>query len=237
MQNHINKIIISLLLVVGVMALPAITEASRIKELAKLEGVRSNQLIGYGLVVGLNGTGDSAGTQFTIQSLVNMMERLGVTVNPAEVKVDNVAAVIVTASLPPFARAGNTIDVEVASVGDADNLAGGTLLMTPLKAADGKNYAVAQGPLIVGSLAFGGKGAKVQKNHPTAGRIPGGALIEREVPFVFGSLKELNYRLNNSDFTTITRMSRVVNDRFGSSTAHPLDAGQMQIIVLYEAYC
>ena len=235
MKNYMYKIMIVLLLVIGVMALPAITEASRIKELAKLEGVRSNQLIGYGLVVGLNGTGDSAGTQFTIQSLVNMMERLGVTVNPAEVKVDNVAAVIVTASLPPFARAGNTIDVEVASVGDADNLAGGTLLMTPLKAADGKNYAVAQGSMIVGSLAFGGKGAKVQKNHPTAGRIPGGALIEREVPFVFSAQEKLNYRLNDSDFTTITRMSKVVNDRFGSVIANPLDAGQMEVAVP-EAY-
>ena len=230
MKNSSPKIIILLMLCWSTIFL-APADASRIKELAKLEGVRSNQLIGYGLVVGLNGTGDSAGTQFTIQSLVNMMERLGVTVNPDEVKVDNVAAVIVTASLPPFARAGNAIDVDVSSIGDADNLAGGTLLMTPLKAADGKNYAVAQGSLIVGSLAFGGKAAKVQKNHPTAGRIPGGALIEREVPFVFGTQEALKYRLNDSDFTTVSRMSKAVNHHFGDSIARSLDAGQMQVTV------
>lgn len=207
------------------------SEASRIKELAQLEGVRSNQLVGYGLVVGLNGTGDSASTQFTIQSLVNMMERLGVTVDPDKVKVSNVAAVVVTAALPPFSRAGTAIDVSVSSVGDANNLAGGTLLMTPLKAADGKIYAVAQGPLVVGSLAFGGKAAKVQKNHPTAGRIPDGALVEREVPFVFGQRSELNYRLKDSDFTTISRMSEAVNQHFGGKIARSLDSGQMQVMV------
>lgn len=206
-------------------------DASRIKELAQLEGVRSNQLVGYGLVVGLNGTGDSDKTSFTIQSLVNMMERLGVTVNPAQVEVDNVAAVIVTAELPPFARAGSAIDVSVSSVGDADNLAGGTLLMTPLNAADGQVYAVAQGSLVVGSLAFGGKAATVQKNHPTSGRIPGGAMIEREVPYVFGETDVLNYRLKNSDFTTASRMSEVINQYFGQALASSLDAGQLEIII------
>lgn len=160
-----------------------------------------------------------------------MMERLGVTVNPNSVKVDNVAAVVVTADLPPFARAGSTIDVSVASIGDADNLAGGTLLMTPLKAADGKIYAVAQGSMVVGSLAFGGKAAKVQKNHPTSGRIPDGALVEREVPFSFGDLKELNYRLKNSDFTTVSRMTEAVNKRFGGPYARSLDGGQMQVSI------
>ncbi len=234
MKDMSHKIIIALLILWGVVLIST-AEASRIKELAKLEGVRSNQLIGYGLVVGLNGTGDSANTQFTIQSLVSMMERLGVTVNPDTIKVDNVAAVIVTANLPPFARAGNTIDVSVSSVGDADNLAGGTLLMTPLKAADGKYYAVAQGAMVVGSLAFGGKAAKVQKNHPTAGRIPDGALVEREVPFVFGEESELNYRLKESDFTTVSRMSEAVNQHFGGTPARSIDAGQMQVMVP-EAY-
>jgi flagellar P-ring protein FlgI len=223
-----HKIIVIMLFLWGVVLLST-AEASRIKELAQLEGVRSNQLIGYGLVVGLNGTGDSSSTQFTIQSLVSMMERLGVTVNPEEVKVDNVAAVVVTAGLPAFARAGSTIDVAVSSIGNADNLAGGTLLMTPLKAADGKIYAVAQGSLVVGSLAFGGKAAKVQKNHPTAGRIPDGALVEREVPFVFGTQPELNYRLNNSDFTTASRVQEAINNHFGGSFARCLDAGQVQI--------
>ena len=230
-MNRSSHKIILILMAVWVCVLASTAQASRIKELAHLEGVRSNQLVGYGLVVGLNGTGDSDSTQFTTQSLVNMMERLGVTVNPANVEVDNVAAVIVTADLPPFARAGNKIDVEVASVGDAENLAGGTLLMTPLKAADGKVYAVAQGSLVVGSLAFGGKAAKVQKNHPTAGRIPGGALVEREVPFNFGDEHELRYRLKESDFTTVARMSAAVNQHFGTAIARSLDAGQMQVAV------
>lgn len=230
MKIKTNKVIIALLILWGVVLLST-SEASRIKELAQIEGVRSNQLIGYGLVVGLNGTGDSASTQFTIQSLVSMMERLGVTVNPDTVKADNVAAVVVTADLPPFARAGNTIDVSVSSIGDADNLAGGTLLMTPLKAADGKYYAVAQGAMVVGSLAFGGKAAKVQKNHPTSGRIPDGGLVEREVPFVFGEHNQLNYRLKDSDFTTVARMSQAVNEHFGSQIARSLDAGQMQVQV------
>ncbi len=222
------KIILTILLFCGV-TFVSTASASRIKELATLEGVRSNQLIGYGLVVGLNGTGDSTDTEFTIQSLVNMMERFGVTVDPAKVEVDNVAAVVVTAQLPAFARAGNIIDVNVASIGDAENLAGGALLMTPLTAADGRNYAVAQGPLVVGSLAFGGKAAKVQKNHPTAGRIPGGAIVEREVPFAFGDMTELNYRLKNSDFTTVSRMRAAVNNHFGEVIAHSLDAGQLHV--------
>jgi len=228
MKIKTYKIIIALLIFWGVILLST-AEASRIKELAQLEGVRSNQLIGYGLVVGLNGTGDSASTQFTVQSLVSMMERLGVTVNPDLVKVDNVAAVVVTAELPPFARAGSTIDVSISSIGDADNLAGGTLLMTPLTAADGKHYAVAQGALVNGALAFGGKAAKVQKNHPTAGRIPDGALVEREVPFVFSELEELHYRLKNSDFTTASRMSETVNQYFGGDFSHCLDGGQIQV--------
>jgi flagellar P-ring protein precursor FlgI len=230
MKRLQNKVIISLLILWAALLLST-AEASRIKELAQLEGVRSNQLVGYGLVVGLNGTGDSASTEFTIQSLVNMMERLGVTVDPDKVNVANVAAVVVTADLPPFARAGSTIDVSVASVGDASNLAGGTLMMTPLKAADGKVYAVSQGSLVVGSLAFGGKAAKVQKNHPTSGRIPDGALVEREVPFVFGQRRELKYRLKDSDFTTVSRMSEAVNKHFGGAIASSLDAGQMQVLV------
>ncbi len=230
MSKKISKLLIALTVVWGLL-LTAHVEASRIKELAELEGVRGNQLVGYGLVVGLDGTGDSASTRFTVQSLVNMMERLGVAVNPSLVKVDNVAAVIVTAELPPFARAGNTIDVSVSSIGDADNLAGGTLLMTPLNAADGNVYAVAQGPLVVGSLAFGGKAARVQQNHPTSGRIPGGAFIEREVPFVFGENNVLNYRLKNSDFTTVSRMRDAVNQHFGTTLARSVDGGQLKIQV------
>jgi len=230
MKDSTLKIIILLLLFWGALLLTT-AEASRIKELAQLEGVRSNHLVGYGLVVGLNGTGDSSDTQFTFQSLVSMMNHLGVAVDQNEIDIANVAAVIVTAELPPFARAGSSIDVAVSSIGDAESLAGGTLLMTPLKAADGKIYAVAQGSLVNGALAFGGKAAKVQKNHPTAGRIPDGALIEREVPFVFGEQSELNYRLKNSDFTTVSRMTKAVNQYFGGQYARSLDAGQMQVQV------
>jgi flagellar P-ring protein precursor FlgI len=225
---NINKLMAAFLLIWGGLMLSS-AQASRVKELAQIEGVRSNQLVGYGLVVGLNGTGDSASTSFTIQSLANLMERLGVTVDPDDISVDNVAAVVVTADLPAFARAGGSIDVSVSSIGDAENLAGGTLLMTPLKAADGQVYAVAQGALVVGSLAYGGKAAEVQKNHPTVGRIPGGALVEREVPFVFGRNQELNYRLKDADFTTMARMTQEVNNHFGGPYAKAVDGGQMTV--------
>lgn len=205
-------------------------KAARLKDIATLAGVRSNQLVGYGLVVGLNGTGDSASTEFTIQSLVNMMERLGVTVDKSLVKVDNVAAVIVTAELPPFAKAGSTIDILVSSVGDASNLSGGSLLMTPLKAADGKIYAVAQGPVAIGALAFGGKAAAVQKNHPTVGRIPGGAIVEREVPLNLDpAAEELSYQLRQADFTTVSRMVGVINSHFSQNIAKAVDSASLDI--------
>jgi len=219
------------LVAVGVfgLLLPAVATASRIKDIASLQGVRENQLIGYGLVVGLNGTGDSTRTRFTVQSLVNMLERLGVSVNRSQVKVDNVAAVMVTAELPPFAKAGNNLDVLVSSLGDAESLLGGTLLLTPLKGPDGQVYAVAQGPLLVGALSFGGKAAKVQTNHPTVGRIPNGGLIEREVPFALPEGAPLVYRIKESDFTTISRMNSVVNARFGAGVAQPLDGASLQV--------
>ncbi len=209
--------------------LPGTALATRIKDIASLEGVRGNQLVGYGLVVGLDGTGDSDSTEFTVQSLVSMMERLGVTVNRNLVQVDNVAAVMVTAELPAFAKAGTTIDVQVASIGDADSLVGGSLLMTPLKGPDGNVYAVAQGPLVVGSLAFGGKAAKVQKNHPTAGRIPNGAFVEREVAFALNPAEALTYRLMQPDFTTVSRMAAVINEFFHSELARPIDGGSLRI--------
>ncbi|MCF6178516.1 MAG: flagellar basal body P-ring protein FlgI [Geopsychrobacter sp.] len=219
----------AIIILIFLLLLPAIAGAVRVKDLVDIEGVRVNQLVGYGLVVGLNGTGDSKSTIFTIQSLLNMIERMGLTVEPGKVKVDNVAAVMVTAELPAFARPGGRIDVAVASVGDAEDLAGGTLMMTPLKGADGKYYAVAQGPLVVGSLAFGGKAAKVQKNHPTSGRIPGGAIVEREVFNDFEHLTKLNYRLKEADFTTVTRMTQVINDYFGEPIARALDSVAIEV--------
>ncbi len=203
--------------------------ASRIKDLADISGVRSNQLVGYGLVVGLNGTGDSNKTEFTVQSLVNMMERLGMRLNRKDVKVDNVAAVMVTAELPPFAKAGASIDVLASSIGDADSLVGGTLLMTPLKGPDGQVYAVAQGPLAVGAISFGGKAAKVQKNHPTVGRIPGGASVEREIVFNLPESRMLRYQLRDADFTTVTRMAQAINDYFGDTLAAPLDSSSLNV--------
>jgi len=205
---------------------------ARIKDIASLKGVRTNQLVGYGLVVGLNGTGDGSGTKFTTQSLVNMMERLGIHSLSDQVKVANVAAVIVTADLPPFASRGSEIDVLVSSIGDAKSLQGGTLLMTPLKGADNNVYAMAQGPLLVGGFASAGAaGGGVQKNHPTVARIPGGATIEREINFNFNNLSDLTIALNQPDFTTALRMSNAINQELGSPIASPVDAGTVKVDV------
>jgi flagellar P-ring protein precursor FlgI len=221
--NHIIALTLVLTLLCGA------SYASRIKDIADIAGVRKNQLVGYGLVVGLNGSGDSDSTEFTVQSLVNMMERLGMRLDRNEVEVDNVAAVMVTAELPPFAKAGSSIDVLISSIGDADSLTGGTLLMTPLKGADGQVYAVAQGPLSTGALSFGGKAAKVQKNHPTVGRIPDGASVEREVPFRLPEDRKLRYQLRDADFTTVTRMAQAINDYFGASIADPIDSSSINV--------
>ncbi len=207
-------------------------QGARLKDIASLKGVRSNQLVGYGLVVGLNGTGDGAGTKFTIQSLVNMMERMGIHTLASEVKVSNVAAVMVTADLPPFARTGSKLDVLVSSIGDAKSLQGGTLLLTPLKGADNRVYAVAQGPLIVGGFASSGQaGGGVKKNHPTVGRIPGGATVEREVPFDFDRMRNLVISLNDPDFTTALRVSESINKELGAKIAYPADAGTVRLKV------
>ncbi|MDD2900198.1 MAG: flagellar basal body P-ring protein FlgI, partial [Desulfuromonadaceae bacterium] len=180
--------------------------AIRIKDIASFEGVRDNQLIGYGLVVGLNGTGDSDQTRMQTQSVVNMLERMGITTTVIDNKIKNVAAVMVTATLPPFAKQGNRLDVLVSSLGDAKSIAGGTLLMAPLKGADNQVYAVAQGSVLTNSFAFGGQGATAQKNHPTAGRVPSGALIERELPNTLVGKSVLNMNLTVADFTTASRI-------------------------------
>lgn len=190
----------------------------RIRDLADVSGIRENQLVGYGLVMGLNGTGDKSGTKFTIQSLVNMMERMGVTVDKDQVKVKNVAAVMVTAKLPPFAKPGTKINVVVSSLGDAKSLEGGTLMMTPLTAANGKTYAVAQGPLSVGGMNVSSGGAGATKNHPTAGMIPNGAIVEREVPF---QLADNGFNLAFKDYSikNIVRAKNAINDYFKSEIA------------------
>lgn len=208
---------------------------ARIKDIAKLNGVRSNQLIGYGLITGLNGTGDDMKKSlFTLQAVYNMMVRNGITVDPEEIgsiKMKNIAAVMVTAALPPFARSGSNIDVQVSSMGDASSLAGGTLLMTPLKGPDNKVYAVAQGPLTLGAFAFGGKAAKVQQNHPTVGRIANGAIVEKSVPVQIGEDGKLIYQLANADFTTASNMCKTIDQSFGKDTAFPTDSGTVEITI------
>ncbi|MBU1231591.1 MAG: flagellar basal body P-ring protein FlgI [Proteobacteria bacterium] len=208
---------------------------ARIKDIAEINGVRNNQLVGYGLVTGLAGTGDDLKkVLFTRQALYNMLVRQGITVNPTEfekIKVDNVAAVMVTATLPPFSKPGSTIDVQVSSIGDADSLAGGNLLLTPLKGPDGKVYAVAQGPLTIGAFSFGGKAAKAQRNHPTVGRIASGATIERLVPTSFGENGLLSYTLRHSDFTTASNMSTAINQIYGEGTAFPVDSATVNVTI------
>lgn len=213
-----------------IMSLVVTVDAARIKDIAAFDGVRDNQLVGYGLIVGLNGTGDSDQTKFPIQSLVNMLERMGVTVNRSEVKVKNVAAVMVTATLPPFAKQGTKLDVLVSSLGDAKTIAGGTLIMTPLKGADNQVYAVAQGSVLTNSFAFGGQGATATKNHPTAGRISAGALVERELPNVLAGKSAFRLNLSQSDFTTASRVVAAINRKFAGS-ASTSDAGSVTVKV------
>jgi flagellar P-ring protein precursor FlgI len=208
-------------------------QATRIKDLADIEGVRDNQLMGYGLVIGLSGTGDDIKKSvFTKQAIINMIKRLGMAI-PAEVfkqmKTKNAATVMVTAQLPAFSRPGSSLDIQVSSIGDASSLSGGTLLMTPLKGPDGATYAVAQGPLAVGGIAFGGKTAKVQKNFPTSGRVSGGAIVERAVGYALPAGGELLYQLRQTDFTTSSRMTDAINSHFGSGTAHSMDSRSVKV--------
>ena len=207
---------------------PGIVSATRIKDIAAFDGVRDNQLVGYGLIVGLNGSGDSDQTKFPVQSLVSMLERMGVTINRADVKVKNVAAVMVTATLPPFAKQGTKLDVLVSSLGDAKTIAGGTLVMAPLKGADNQVYAVAQGSVLTNSFAFAGQGASATKNHPTAGRIVGGALVERELPNVLTGKSSLRLNLAQADFTTASRIAAAINRSF-KGIAGSSDAGSVMV--------
>jgi len=203
---------------------------SRIKDLANIEGIRQNQLIGYGLVVGLNGTGDTLNnTPFTKQSLQGMLERLGVNIHGQQIRTGNVAAVMVTANLPPFATQGTRIDVTASALGDAKSLLGGTLLVTPLLGADGNVYAVAQGSLAIGGFQVEGEAAKITRGVPTVGRLPNGAIIEREIEFSLATLGQLRLALRNPDFTTAKRIAIAVNDYIGSPVAEPLDPSTVQL--------
>ncbi len=211
-------------------ALPA--SAERIKDLASIQGVRSNQLIGYGLVVGLNGTGDKdTDSPYTLNSLKNMLAQFGVQIPPGtKIKPKNAAAVIVHGDLPPFSKPGQKIDVTVSSLGNAKSLRGGTLLMTPLKGADGKNYALAQGNLVVGGLSAAGQdGSKLTVNIPSAGRIPNGASVEREVPNHFNKGHQVTLNLHEGDFTTAMRVAESINLTIGPATAKAIDATSIKV--------
>jgi len=212
-----------------VCAAPALA-ASRIKDLASVEGIRQNQLIGYGLVVGLNGTGDTLNNiPFTRQSLQAMLERLGVNVRGAQMRTGNVAAVMVTANLPAFGTQGTRMDVTVSALGDAKSLQGGTLLVTPLLGADGNVYAVSQGSLAIGGFQAEGDAAKITRGVPTVGRIANGAIIEREIEFALNRLGQVKLALRNADFTTAKRIAAAVNDFIGSPAAEPLDPSAVQL--------
>ena len=210
---------------------PAPAQAARIKELAAVQGVRSNPLVGYGLVVGLDGTGDqTTSAPFTTQSINALLQQMGVTVPPGtNMQLKNVAAVMVTAQLPAFAQPGQTIDVNVSSLANAKSLRGGTLIATPLKGADGQIYALAQGNLIVGGAGASAGGSKVQINHLSAGRVPEGATVERSVPTPLNQGDSLQLDLNSSDFNTAREVARAINTRMGSGTAQALDGRVVRV--------
>lgn len=231
--SELKRVYGGLVLLVLVVCLPVEAMAVRIKDITDIKGVRQNQLVGYGLVVGLEGTGDGKKTQFTVNSLTHMLRKMGMTVNdPDEVKVENVAAVMVTAELPPFARVGSKIDVLVSSIGDAENLQGGTLIFTPLRAANGDIYAVAQGPVSTGGFSAEGAGGKVQKNFPTVGRVVEGGVVEKEQAVDFNSRDHITLALGKPDFTTASRVAAAVNRAFlGSNPAKTLDAGSIELAV------
>jgi flagellar P-ring protein precursor FlgI len=220
---------ILLLLVSGFQATPA--QATRIKDIGSFMGSRSNQLIGYGLVVGLNGSGDKDKTIFTVSTLANLLDNMGIHVDPLLIKVKNVAAVMITANFPPFLRSGSRVDVQVSSTGDATSLQGGTLLMAPLKGPDGQVYAVAQGPITLGGFSAGGAAGSVTKNHPTVGFISGGALVEREVPNHFGEQQQLVFVLKAPDFSTAMRASQTINGALGGANAQAVDAATIRVEV------
>ncbi len=230
-----KKLFAVLLLALLILSFPVLNETAhakttRIKDIVNIESVRDNQLIGYGLVVGLNGTGDSLkNSPFTEQSLLAMLERLGVNVRGQNLNTGNVAAVMVTATLPPFKNQGSSIDISISALGDAGSLQGGTLLVTPLMAADGEVYAVAQGSVNVSGFSAGGQASQVTQNTPTVARIPGGAIVEREINFQLADLNQVRLSLRNPDFTTARRIAQAIN---GFTSANVASAENPASIVL-----
>ncbi|WP_371225014.1 flagellar basal body P-ring protein FlgI [Roseovarius sp. 2305UL8-3] len=227
-----SRLIAAFGLVLTLIASQSAASQIRIKDLVEFDGVRGNDLVGYGLVVGLNGTGDGLrNAPFTEEIMSNILERLGVNVTGEQFRPKNVAAVFVTASLPPFSRAGSQIDVTVSAIGDAKSLLGGTLVMTPLNAADGQIYAVSQGTIIAGGALAEGEAAGVVQGVPTSGVIPAGARVERELDFELGSLDTLRLALREPDFTTAGRIEAAINQSFGRNVAVMLDSGTVRLSV------
>lgn len=220
MRLYIYQILAGLLIAALAGVSPAQAKTTRIKDIVEIEGVRDNMLVGYGLVVGLNGSGDSLNnTPFTKQSLIAMLERLGVNTQGQKLNTGNVAAVMVTATLPPFTNQGGRIDVTVSALGDANSLQGGTLLVTPLMGADGEIYAVAQGPVNISGYSASGEAGTIVQNIPTTGRIPSGAIVERELEFQLSDYTEIRLALRNPDFTTARRIAKAINGFTSSSVA------------------
>ncbi len=203
--------------------------STRIKDIARLQGVRSNQLNGMGLVIGLGGTGDTS--KANAQIVVNALAKWGVNISASDLKVKNIAAVMVTANLPPYMHQGDTIDVQVSSIGDAKSLQGGILLQSPLTGADGKVYAVAQGPVYLGGYAVGEKGSTIQKNITTVGIVAQGAIVEREVPMQLDHNGKLRWALNNPDFTTASRLAQTINENIARGAARAIDMGLVEVLV------
>jgi flagellar P-ring protein precursor FlgI len=207
--------------------LVTVVHAERIKDIASFEGVRENQLLGYGLVVGINGTGDTG--LATLQGIANMLQRMGITVKPRDIMAKNTAAVMVTATLPPFPKPGSKVDALVSTLGDAKSLQGGTLILTPLKGPDSKVYALAQGPVSIGGFTGGGGGNVVQKNHPTAGKVPQGVIVEQDLHFTLGNGDEIKIFLHQPDFTTATTLAKKVNETLNFEYASTIDPSAVRL--------
>ncbi len=219
-------------LLVSVSLMPASVDAERIKDIAKFEGVRENQVIGFGLVLGLDGTGDKG--LATVRGVANMLQRMGLTVRPVEIKAKNVAAVMVTAQLPPFPKPGVKVDALVSTLGDCTSLQGGTLLLTPMKGPDGRVYGLAQGPISLGGFGASGGGSSVQKNHLTAGRVPEGLIVEREPPFSVADGDRIRLFLNRPDLTTAVSVAQTINNSFKSEIASATDPSGVTVAVPQE---
>jgi flagellar P-ring protein FlgI len=231
MRDRKRTVFLLTALLMGALALPMRASAERFKDISDLLGARPNQLVGYGLVVGLNGSGDGAKAEFTVQSVVAMLQRLGIRVDAKKIKVKNVAAVVVTSEIPAFARTGQKIEVLVSSLGDAKSLRGGTLIQTPLRGADRQVYAVAQGPISVGGFSAkgGSGGAGKTSNHPTVGRIPGGAFVEKEISTVFAAKEGIRYALKRPSSSTASKAAIAINQTLGGSYAMAQDPGLVSV--------